>query len=145
MATGGFSTLNESVGGFQSLSVEIIIIVFMFLAGVNFQLYYRMAGRDYKAPFRDPEFRTYAGLLAAGIILVSVSILHRYGFGGALRYGAFQVVSIQTTTGFSTDDFNVYPAYAKILLVGLMFVGGSAGSTAGGMKISRLMVIFKAM
>lgn len=145
MATGGFSTLNTSIAGFNSLAVEIIIIFFMFLAGVNFQLYYRMVGRDFKAPFKDLEFRTYLGLLAIGIVLVSLSMLHRYGLGDALRYGIFQVVSIQTTTGFGTDNFNIYPSYAKVLLVGLMFIGGSAGSTAGGMKISRFMVIFKAI
>ncbi len=145
MATGGFSTLNESIGGFSSLAVELIIIFFMFLAGINFQLYYRMVGRDFKAPFKDVEFRTYLGLLAVSIILVSVGIVHRYGIADALRYGAFQVVALQTTTGFGTDNFNVYPSYAKILLVGLMFIGGSAGSTAGGMKVSRFIVIFKAV
>jgi len=145
MATGGFSTLNSSIAGFNSLAVELIIIVFMFLAGVNFQLYYRMVGGDRAAPFRDHEFRTYVILAAVSIILVSFSILYRYGFADALRYGTFQVISIQTTTGFGSDNFNVYPPFAKILLVGLMFIGGSAGSTAGGMKISRFIVVFKAI
>jgi trk system potassium uptake protein TrkH len=117
----------------------------MFLAGINFQLYYRMVGGDRSAPFRDHEFRTYVVLVVVAIVLVSFSILHRYGFPDALRHGAFQVISIQTTTGFGTDDFNVYPPFAKILLVGLMFIGGSAGSTAGGMKISRFIVVFKAI
>ncbi len=145
MATGGFSTMNASIAGFNAVSVEMVILVFMFLAGVNFQLYYRMVGGDFKTIFKDTEFRTYAGLIAIAILFVTANIVHRYGFGDALRYASFQVVSIQTTTGFGSDDFNVYPPFAKMLLVGLMFVGASAGSTAGGIKISRILVVFKSI
>lgn len=146
MATGGFSTLNASIAGFHSLGVEMVVLAFMFLAGVNFSLYFRIAQGNFRAFFGDPEFRTYFAIMALAFILITVSILPSLGsIGAALRYGSFHVASIQTTTGFATHDFNMYPSFARLLLVGLMFIGGSAGSTAGGIKVARLMVLWRGL
>jgi trk system potassium uptake protein TrkH len=146
MATGGFSTLNASIAGFGSLAVEMTVLGFMFMAGINFSLYFRVVQGRPLALWRDPEFRTYLGIIAVATILITAAILpSKDSFGEALRYGSFEVVSIQTTTGFGTDDFDVYPSFARLLLVGLMFIGGSAGSTAGGIKIARLMVLGRAL
>lgn len=142
LATGGFSTMNGSIGAFSSVMIETVIFVFMFLAGVNFVLYYRAVQGHPGAIWRDPEFRTYVTILALATVLIAVTILpDRSGIVEALRHAGFQVVSLATTTGFGTDDYDAYAPFARLLLVGLMFVGGSAGSTAGGIKIARLMVI----
>jgi trk system potassium uptake protein TrkH len=146
MATGGYSTLNASVAGFHSVAVEIVILVFMFLAGVNFGLYFRIVQGHPGAVWRDPEFRTYLAIVGLATLLITATILpSKEGLVEALRFSSFQVVSLQTTTGFGTDDFDSYPHFARLLLVGLMFVGGSAGSTAGGIKIARFMVLFRAL
>lgn len=145
LATGGFSTRNASIGSFDSAWIEAVIVLFMILAGVNFSLYYvAISRRNWRQVFRDPELRAYLTLLAVGTLAISgaiasldVSVLE------SLRRGIFQTVSIQTTTGFGTDNFNLYPSMAKFLLVSLMFIGGSAGSTGGGMKVVRMMIIFK--
>ncbi len=159
LATGGFSTSQRSIAGFESLFVEIIIIVFMVLAGGNFALYFAMLRRDWKAPLRDTEWRVYAGILVVCTLLITLNLMGvaagsfpgeqpaheatRYGFGNALRYGSFQVVSIMTTTGFCTDDFDVWPYFSRALLVVLMFVGGCAGSTGGGVKVVRVVMLLK--
>ncbi len=145
MATGGFSTKNASIQHFQSLPIELIVTAFMFLAGINFSLYYLFLKGKFTALFRDQEFQVYAGLTALATVAVAVNILNVHADArDALRYGSFQVVAVVTTTGFGTDNFNLYPPLSKLLLVSLMFVGGSAGSTAGGMKVSRIMVVLKA-
>jgi len=145
MATGGFSTRNASIGHYSSLPIDFIVMLFMFLAGINFSLYYLVLKGRFTALFIDREFRVYAGLVAMASAAVTINILTVHpDIRDALRYGSFQVVAVTTTTGFATDNFNLYPPFSKLLLVSLMFVGGSAGSTAGGMKISRVMVVFKA-
>jgi trk system potassium uptake protein TrkH len=96
--------------------------------------------------WRDPEFRVYFAVTGLSFIVMATALIPSMpSLGHALRYASFQVVSIQTTTGFGTDDFNLYPSVARLLLVGLMFVGGSAGSTAGGIKIARLMVLWRGL
>jgi trk system potassium uptake protein TrkH len=146
MATGGYSTLNASIAGFESTTIEMIVLVFMFLAGVNFGLYFRLVRGETRAVWRDPEFRTYVAILLLAIVMVAVAILpSKADIGEALRYSSFQVVSLQTTTGFATDDFDRYPHFVRLLLVALMFVGGSAGATAGGIKVARLMVLGRAL
>ncbi|HUU45480.1 MAG TPA: TrkH family potassium uptake protein [Acidobacteriota bacterium] len=146
MATGGYSTLNSSIGGYGSVAVEMVVMFFMFLAGVNFSLYYRLVQGDTRTVWRDRELRTYIIIMGLATLLVTVAILpSKAGLGEALRYGSFHVVSLQTTTGFGTDDFDTYPHFARLLLVGLMFVGGSAGSTAGGIKIARFLVLGRAL
>ncbi len=145
MATGGFSTRTASVGAYGSAYFEVVIIIFMFLAGTNFALHYRVLRGKFRAPFRDPEFRFYFGFwLATGLLLtwwiwgpVHGSPLR------ALRAAFFQGTSILTTTGFVTEDFDQWPQAARALLVMMMFVGGCAGSTGGGMKHLRLMIVLK--
>ncbi|MBD3167982.1 MAG: TrkH family potassium uptake protein [candidate division Zixibacteria bacterium] len=145
MATGGYSTRDESIAYYSNPLIQIIIIVFMLAAGVNFGLYYQVAKGKWKMPFKNSEFRVYIGLLLAAGLVLSVSIMHLHtNFFDAVRHGFFQSVSIGTTTGYATDDFDIYPPFAKVLLVVLMFIGGSAGSTGGGMKVSRIMVLVKA-
>lgn len=145
MATGGFSTKNASVGAFNSSSIDMVVTFFMFLAGVNFSLYYLLFKDRTRAFWKDSEFKFYLGVVAVCTVIVTIVILpQKESIFEAARHGVFQVVSLQTTTGFGTDNFDVYPPLARILLVVLMFVGGSAGSTAGGIKIARVLIILKA-
>lgn len=146
MATGGFSPLPGSVGEFQSWPVELTIAVFAVLAGGNFALYFALFhGRKWNF-LRDPEFRLYLAIIAVSVLAVGVSlILAKSHFGAvhAFREALFQVVSLQTTTGYVTADFDRWNSFAKTLLLMLMFIGGCAGSTAGGMKVIRLLVLSK--
>ncbi|HMB92463.1 MAG TPA: potassium transporter TrkG, partial [Rhodothermales bacterium] len=145
LATGGFSTKNGSVADFDSVPIDLIITFFMFLAGINFGLYYVAIKGRVGAIFKDTEFRVYAGVVVVATVAIAINILSVHpNFFQALRYSVFQVVGIVTTTGFGTDNFDVWPPFSKLLLVFLMFMGGMAGSTAGGMKVSRLMVVVKA-
>ncbi|MEA4881529.1 MAG: potassium transporter TrkG [Synergistaceae bacterium] len=144
MATGGFSPLNKSVGQYNSPYFDWVITLFMFLAGANFVLHYRFLLGRFGAFFRDEEFRVYTGIVLFSTATVTAVLLlsDTYGtFAEALRYGAFQVVSIITTTGFVTADYELWPAYTQFLLLLLMFVGACAGSTGGGIKNLRLMVL----
>ncbi len=145
MSTGGFSTKNASIAHFDSLAIELIVSVFMFIAGINFALYYGLFRGNLRALLRDSELRVYLTVIGLVTLAITLSIvaIHPNIFAG-LRYALFQVLAIVTTTGFSTDNFDLYPPFSKLLLVTLMFVGGCAGSTAGGMKISRVMVLSKA-
>jgi trk system potassium uptake protein TrkH len=145
MATGGFSTKNASIGHYNSAAVDLVVTLFMFLAGVNFALYYLLFRDRSRVFWKDTEFRVYVFVVAICTIIVTCALLpHKESLFEAARYGVFQVVALLTTTGFGTDDFNVYPPLARILLVVLMFLGGSAGSTAGGLKIVRIVIIVKA-
>lgn len=145
LATGGFSTRNASVGAFASPYLDAVVTVFMFLAGVNFVLHFALlTGRPRKA-LANEELKVYAGLTVAAVAVLMVlnaGSLYR-GFFENLRYSAFQAVSILTTTGFGTADYELWPAACQVLLVLLMFVGGSAGSTGGGIKVSRILLVVK--
>jgi len=146
MATGGFSPEAASVGAFDSWSVELVIVIFMVLAGGNFALYFALLSGKRWAILRDPEFRLYLGILVVSTIAIGGSLLiakSHLGFTGAFREAMFQTVSIQTTTGFATADFDSWNSFAKTLLLLLMFVGGCAGSTAGGVKVVRLLLVGK--
>lgn len=146
VATGGFSTYGNSIKDFDSAAVEIIITVFMFLAGVNFTLYFRARRDGLRHFLKDPEFKTYVGILLVMIVITVVMLLSRgdYDHGGrATLDAAFTVVAVGTTTGYGTADFETWPTALRIMLVMLMFVGGSAGSTAGGMKVFRIMLVVK--
>jgi trk/ktr system potassium uptake protein len=148
MATGGFSTLEASIAGFDSLAIELIIVIFMFIAGGNFALYYWLIRGQPSRLYKNPEFRTYTFIMAASVVIVALSLMiakSHFSLGHAFRESLFQVASIQTTTGFVTADFNLWNSFAKMLLVLLMFVGGSAGSTAGGMKVARILVLGKSI
>lgn len=144
VATGGFSPLNRSVGQYGSAYFEWVITIFMFLSGVNFVLHYRMLRRDFRPLARDEEFRLYLWIVLGCTAVISAVLL----FGGhydsiteAVRYSAFQVVSIITTTGYVTADYELWPTYTQFILLLLMFVGACAGSTGGGIKNLRLMVL----
>jgi len=146
MATGGFTPTNLSVGAYNSLFAEGIVLIFMVIAGVNFGLYYfafwkRQPGRL----FNNPEFRLYITLLFGASIFVALDLMINGGktVGEAFRYGSFNTVSIMTTTGFVTADFNTWPAFSKTVLLILMVIGGSAGSTSGSIKVIRILVLAK--
>ena len=151
MATGGFSTQNLSIGQYNSVYFDVVIIVFMFIAGTNFSLHYRALRGDFKSYVRDPEFRFYGLTLSLCIsLIVWNTMTAKVGdqivfdsFGTALRYASFQVTSIITTTGYGTFDFEQWPVLSQFILVILMFFGGCAGSTGGGMKHVRLLLLIK--
>jgi len=143
MPTGGFSPLNDSIAGLENPLAEIIIIVFMLMAGINFALYYQVLRREYADFYRNPELRFYLSLAAISVVLVTINIGAHYELGESIRTGAFQVVSILTTTGYTTADFDAWPFFSKILLLLFMFLGGSGGSTSGSMKQVRIILLLK--
>lgn len=147
VAIGGFSTHDASIGHFDSVNIEIVAMIFMFLAGINFALHFTAFRNVSTSPYRfDPEFKVYAGLLLLGII-VSSSFLYLNQvyptWEEALRFGAFQTVSLATTTGFANTDFSIWPAFLPVMFIMMSFIGGSAGSTAGGMKVIRVILLAK--
>ena len=145
MATGGFSPKNESIEFYQNPFIEYSITFFMFLAGANFSLHYLALRGNPKAFFRDPEFRFYVGLVLASTALITFNLWSQLPADllKSFRLALFQVVSIQTTTGYTTADFEKWPAFSQYLLLGLMFIGGCAGSTGGAIKCVRIFVLMK--
>ena len=144
LGTGGFSTRNASIGTYNSLAVEIIITVFMFLAGINFSLFVYLFQGKVKDIFSNAEFKAYLGILLVSFIGITISVIPYYGgFGKSLRYSSFQAVSIMTTTGFGTADYLQWPVIAQFFLFMLFFVGGCSGSTSGGIKVVRWVVLTK--
>ncbi len=142
--TGGFSCRNASVGAYDSVYFDVVISIFMLLFGVNFNLYFFLLIRKFKEVFQSEELRVYLGIVAAAVLVIAVDIAQMYGsFAQALRYALFQVSSIITTTGYGTTDFNLWPSLSKTILVILMFVGASAGSTGGGIKVARIVILAK--
>lgn len=143
VATGGFSTKALSVGAFKNPAAEIIITIFMALAGINFSLYYFLLKGDWKKLFKDEETKFYLIIILIATILIAWNIKDLLPKKDVLRTSAFQVVSIMTTTGYATDNFDLWPGFSKFLLLLLMFFGGCAGSTAGGLKHIRILVLLK--
>jgi len=142
--TGGFSTRNAGIAAFDSVYIETVIAVFMMIFGVNFNVYYLLLLGQVRSVAKSEELRVYLGLVAAATLLVAANIASRVGsFGQGLRYAFFQVNTILSTTGFATADFNAWPEFSRYLLFLLMFIGGCAGSTAGGMKLSRVLILLK--
>ena len=142
--TGGFSTRALSIGAYHSVYIEAVTGVFMLLFGVNLSLYYLILMGSWRDALKNEELHWYIGIVAVAVALIAANISGLYGgFGRALRYAFFQVSAIITTTGFSTADFTQWPAFSQALLVLLMFVGGCAGSTAGAMKLSRVLILCK--
>lgn len=142
--TGGFAIKNISIAAYDSVYFEGVITVFMLLFGINFNLYYFLMLRDYRQVFKNEELRVYLKIVLCSIILIGINIMSQYeSIQETLRYASFQVASIITTTGFSTVDFNLWPTFSKAILMLLMICGASAGSTGGGMKVSRLLIIAK--
>ena len=143
--TGGFSNKALSVGAYNSSYFEVVIGVFMLLFGINFNLYYFLLLRHFKEAFASEEMRVYLGIVAFSTLTITANIASMYdSVGTALRTAFFQVASIVTTTGYATADFNLWPTYSRVVIVILMFVGACAGSTAGGLKVSRVIILFKA-
>lgn len=138
MSAGGFSPNGQSIGGYNSAAIEWIVTAFMFAAGANFAIQYRVARGSRVALVRDEEFRAYVGVVAVAVIAVSVFLASAgVDAGAAIRHGGFQVMSILTATGFASADFQLWNDQAKMVLFLLMFIGGCAGSAAGGPKVVR--------
>lgn len=145
LATGGFSTKNASIGHYQDPYIDIIITLFMLLAGINFSLHYQFFSTKRWPFLRDPECRIFLGTVLFFIIACTIALWKTVypSFTDALRYASFQVVSIITTTGYATADYELWPALPQAILFFSMFVGASAGSTGGGIKFVRLIILLK--
>jgi len=145
MPTGGFSTKTSSIAYFNSIYIDSVIIFFMLIAGINFALHYQMLKGKPLMFWRDPECRFFLGLVFFLILITSFNIYKTAytQMGEAVRFGAFQVVSIVTTTGYATGDYEKWPAMSQGILMLCMFIGASAGSTGGGMKCLRIMLCIK--
>jgi len=145
MATGGFSTKNASVAAYSSAIIDYIIIIFMIIAGINFSLHYKLFKGKFSDFFKNAELRFFLSLIAVATLLIFLEVLiyHYETAGEAVQYSLFQVVALLTTTGFGTADYEQWSITSQIILLTLMFVGGSAGSTGGGMKVIRLMLLLK--
>lgn len=170
LATGGFSTRQASVGAYNSVAIDVIIIFFMFCAGANFALYFSILRGNIKNAWKDTEWRVYITIIVISTLAVTVSLMagqettaqteeieatqiataaagktneEDYTLRSALHYASFQVVSIMTTTGYCTADFDRWPHFSRMVLFVLMFVGGCAGSTGGGLKVVRIILLFK--
>lgn len=142
--TGGFGIKNDSLGSYSTYC-QVVTTIFIILFGVNFSAYYLILTKKFKAAFHIEEIRYYFGIILASIILIAINTRHMFsGFAQAFQQSAFQVGSIITTTGYSTTDFNQWPALSKTILVLLMFIGACAGSTGGGIKVSRIVLLLKA-
>jgi len=145
MPTGGFSTRNASIGAFDSSVIHYIIIFFMFLAGVNFSLHFRALSGNLKSYFRDKEFLYYLGIIMGVTFLIFISVCLKSDSWDHINFrdSLFQTVSIITTTGYGTADYELWAYFAQLLLLGMMFVGAMGGSTGGGMKVVRIILIVK--
>jgi len=148
VGTGGFGIKNNSVGFYDSSYIHLIIASFMTICGLNFSLYYSLIKGKWREVIRDEELRLYLGIILISIVLIALNIYNSMNYSDfflALRDSYFQVSSIITTTGYSTVDFDQWPAFSKIILFILMLIGGCAGSTAGGIKVIRILVLLKAI
>ena len=144
--TGGFSNRNASVAYYDSAYIDGVITVFMILFGVNFNLYFLVRLKNWKDALKNEELHAYLGIIAGAVAIVTVNILGIYGnLVHAFRYASFQVASVITTTGFCTADFNLWPELSKVVLLGIMVIGACAGSTGGGIKVSRFLILVKSI
>ena len=142
--TGGFSVRNASIGAYDSVAVDTIITIFMIAFGVNFSLYYLLLTKNFSQAIRSEELHAYLGMIVVAMAIVTVNILPLYeSLAETFRYASFQVGSIITTTGFATTDTDLWPQLSKTVLILLMFFGASAGSTGGGLKAVRIVLLFK--
>ncbi len=143
--TGGFGVYRDSLGSFSPY-IQWVVAIFMLLFGVNFNLYYLLLVRRFKEALSSRELWAYGGIVLVAVAVITGNVFRLYeNFGEAIRQAAFQVSSIMTTTGYATADFNQWPVLSKTVLFLLMFIGGCAGSTAGGLKVSRVMLLFKSI
>lgn len=143
--TGGFGIKNDSIGSY-SVYLQVVVTVFMILFGVNFNFYYLLLRKKWKEAARSSEVWTYLAIILTSIILITINVAGMFPSGvKAFQQAAFQVGSIITTTGFATTDFELWPQFSKMILVLLMLIGACAGSTGGGIKVSRIILLFKSI
>jgi trk/ktr system potassium uptake protein len=145
LSTGGFSVKNSSIEGYDSTLIEVLITFFMFLGGINFLLHYYFLSGRFSKVFKSSELKYYTFIAILFIFIVSLDLWHTQyqGFFEALRYSSFQVVSILSTTGFSSVNFDLWTQFAIFVLFMLMFIGGCAGSTSGSIKVVRILILIK--
>ena len=142
--TGGFGVLNDSCASYTPFQ-QVVISIFMIAFGVNFSFYYLLSTKRFKSAFRMDEVRVYLGIIVTAVALISFNTVGMYSsVGETVRHALFQVASIMTTTGYSTTDFNLWPSLSKEILLLLMFIGACAGSTGGGIKVSRVIIYLRA-
>lgn len=142
--TGGFSMYASSIGHYDSVYIEMVIAVFIMLFGVNFNIYFYILMRKFSLAFKNEELRVYLGVILTATMIIALNIMKLYdGFAESLRYSFFMVSSTITSTGFATADFTQWPVFSQTVLIMLMFVGACAGSTGGGLKVSRIIILFK--
>lgn len=143
--TGGFGIKNDSIAGYSPY-IQNVCTVFMLLFGVNFSCYYMLLIRQFTSVFKDEELRFYLATVLGSIVLITLNVRGYYDtLGETIRHVAFQVSSIVTTTGFATTDFDLWPSFSKAIIIGLMLIGASAGSTGGGFKCARVLIIIKSL
>jgi len=143
--TGGFGVKNDSIAGYSPY-IQNVCTIFMLLFGINFSCYYMLLLRQFYSVFKDEELRLYLGVVIGSIVLITSNLKGFYAtFEETLRHAAFQVASIVTTTGYATADFDLWPSFSKAILIGLMLIGASAGSTGGGFKCARVLIIVKGL
>ena len=145
MATGGYSTKNASIGAYHSTYIDFVIIIFMIIAGTNFSIHYRFLKGDFKSYFKNQEFLVFIVIIGLATFLIGIDTFlnHYHSIGKTLQKTLFQVVSILTTTGYGTADYEQWASSSQIILFLMMFIGGCAGSTGGGMKVVRVFVLMK--
>ncbi|MBE7044447.1 MAG: TrkH family potassium uptake protein [Ruminococcaceae bacterium] len=145
VGTGGFGIRNSSAVEYSAY-IQIVITIFMIACGVDFTCYYLLLNRQWKTALRSEEVRTYLGIVLVSTVLISLNCRNLFSdFAEAFRHSIFQVGSVMTTTGFMTSDFDLWPEFSKAILVLLMFVGACAGSTGGGIKVSRIIILLKSI
>jgi trk system potassium uptake protein TrkH len=143
--TGGFGIKNDSVASYSPY-IQNVTTVFMFLFGINFGCYYLLLLRQFRGVLKDEELRVYVGIVVAAIAIIVLDVRDLYGtLEETIRHAAFQVSSIITTTGFATTDFDLWPSLSKTVLLALMVIGACAGSTGGGIKVARVLLLFKSL
>lgn len=143
IATGGFSPYNDSAAHFHSPLIEGVLIMFMLLSSANFGIYVAVRQRGIRVLLQDTEFRCYLGIVVTAAIAITLNLIWQMGMAPptALRQAAFQAVSLSSSTGFISADFDTWPSFSKLVILGLMFIGGCGGSTAGGFKVTRVMLL----
>ncbi len=144
--TGGFSSKNASISYYNSAYIDGVVTVFMILFGINFNLYFLLRLKQWKAVVKNEELRVYLGIVFGSIAMITLNTMNIYeNILHAFRYASFQVASVITTTGFYTTNFELWPQFSKMILLGLMIIGSCAGSTGGGMKVSRFLILMKSI
>lgn len=144
LGTGGFSTRTASIGAYNSVKIDIVVTIFMFLSGINFSLFFYILARKFKEVFENSELKAYFFILFVLIIALFLTLQPVYlDKGDRLRYSAFQIISMMTTTGFTTADFGTWPAAAQFIILITFFIGGCSGSTSGGIKVVRWVILSK--